>query len=63
MKPTFGLIGFFDILGYQNLLENNSPESIADTVLNKINNLPETVKKNTRHISSFKRRIVRRHNK
>jgi hypothetical protein len=28
-----GLIGFFDILGYQAFLENNPPETAADTVL------------------------------
>lgn len=28
-----GLVGFFDILGYQNLLERNEPEQIADEVL------------------------------
>lgn len=28
-----GLVGFFDILGYQNLLEQNEPEVVAEAVL------------------------------
>jgi len=33
METHTGLVGFFDILGYQNLLERNEPEDIAQTVL------------------------------
>ena len=33
MNIQTGIVGFFDILGYQNLLENNEPEEIAETVL------------------------------
>ncbi|MCK5348024.1 MAG: hypothetical protein KAJ25_01470 [Desulfobacula sp.] len=43
MKTEKGLIGFFDVLGYQNLLENNEPEIIADTVLPILTNLKKTV--------------------
>ncbi len=32
-NTKIGLIGFFDILGYQNLLERNEPEIIAEEVL------------------------------
>ncbi len=33
MDTQIGLIGYFDILGYQNLLEKNEPEDIAQSVL------------------------------
>ncbi|MBC2703518.1 hypothetical protein [Desulfobacula sp.] len=33
MSSQKGLIGFFDVLGYQNLLENNKPEIVAETVI------------------------------
>lgn len=39
-----GLVGFFDILGYQNLLERNEPEKIAAEVLPILNSLEETGK-------------------
>lgn len=38
-----GLIGFFDILGYQNLLERNEPEKIAEDVLPILTNIGKTV--------------------
>lgn len=38
-KTEDGLIGFFDILGYQSFLENNDAESAASEVLNVINNI------------------------
>jgi hypothetical protein len=38
-KTQDGLIGFFDILGYQSFLENNDPESAAAEVLTVINNI------------------------
>lgn len=37
-----GLVGFFDILGYQNLLESNEPEKIAEEVLPILNGLKKT---------------------
>lgn len=40
-----GLIGFFDILGYQNFLENNSATDSALKVLNIITNVPRQVRK------------------
>lgn len=33
MDTQVGLVGYFDILGYQNLLEKNEPEDIAKSVL------------------------------
>lgn len=39
-----GLIGFFDILGYQNFLENNSATDSALEVLNIITNVPVQVR-------------------
>ncbi len=36
-----GLIGFFDILGYQNFLENNSAMDTAQQVLNIITSIPK----------------------
>jgi len=41
-----GLVGFFDILGYQNLLERNEPEKIAEEVLPIITNIGDAVKQN-----------------
>ena len=41
----YGLIAFFDILGYQSFLENNSAEDNAKHVLDLINQLPNSVKK------------------
>ena len=43
MHTHNGLIGFFDILGYQNLLEKNEPEDIAQSVLNYLTNINATV--------------------
>ena len=43
MNTHNGLIGFFDILGYQNLLEKNEPEDIAQSVLPFLTNINATV--------------------
>ena len=43
MKTQKGLIGFFDILGYQSLLANNKPEIIAESVLPLLTNLKTTL--------------------
>jgi hypothetical protein len=43
MHTHNGLIGFFDILGYQNLLEKNEPEDIAQSVLNYLTSINATV--------------------
>ena len=29
---SYGIVGFFDILGYTNFLENNDPEKAAEIV-------------------------------
>ncbi len=41
-----GLVGFFDILGYQNLLEQNEPEVIAEEVLPILIGLKNSIKAN-----------------
>ena len=43
MDTQKGLIGFFDILGYKSLLENNEPEIIADSVLPLLTNINKIV--------------------
>lgn len=39
-----GLVGFFDILGYQTFLENNDVETATSEVINVINDIGGTVK-------------------
>ena len=39
MPVQNGVILYFDILGYQNLLSNNEPENIAETVIDRITSL------------------------
>ena len=39
-----GLIGFFDILGYQNLLENNSSKAVAEKVIPIFSNIDTEIK-------------------
>lgn len=39
MNTQNGIIGFFDILGYQNLLTKNEPEDIAKTVITFLTNI------------------------
>jgi hypothetical protein len=39
-----GLVGFFDILGYQTFLENNDVETATSEVINIINDIGSTVK-------------------
>ncbi len=39
----YGLIGFFDILGYQNLLENNLASQLVEEILETINSMPDEV--------------------
>ncbi len=41
MRTETGFIGFFDILGYQNILENNPPEAIAETILDRLVSLDD----------------------
>jgi len=45
-----GLVGFFDILGYQNLLERNEPEKIAKEVLPILTNIGDRVVNNLQDI-------------
>jgi hypothetical protein len=44
MSVRNGLIGYFDILGYQDLLINNKPEDIAESVLQKLNSIKGTIR-------------------
>lgn len=60
-----GLVAFFDILGYQNLLERNEPEAIATDVLPMLTNIGQSVnealKKMTekkKHSPNFFNRII-----
>ncbi len=45
-NTKIGLVGFFDILGYQNLLEQNEPEVIAEEVLPILIGLKNSIKAN-----------------
>ena len=42
-EPQEGIIGFFDILGYQSFLQNNSAEYAAKEVLGTLTNLDEQI--------------------
>jgi len=46
-----GLIGFFDILGYQNLLEKNEPEKIAENVIPILTSINEEVIKKVNELT------------
>jgi len=41
VSPSLGLVGFFDILGYSNILENNEVIQSASIVLDILQKLPE----------------------
>lgn len=43
-KAKTGMVGFFDILGYQNVIANNAIEQTANIVLSIINKMPEISK-------------------
>ncbi len=45
MKTQSGLIGFFDVLGYQDILKNNSAEIAAESVLPILTGLKQTIPK------------------
>jgi hypothetical protein len=51
LKSTEGIVGFFDILGYSNFLENNDPELAANTVLTTLTKLPQTTSKQAAELS------------
>ena len=46
-----GIIGFFDILGYQSFLRNNSAEESVNAVLNSITGVPAEVGKEIQKVS------------
>lgn len=50
IKIQTGLIGFFDILGYQSFLENNDPEVATSEVLSIISGVGDSISK---HFLSF----------
>ena len=50
IKIQSGLIGFFDILGYQSFLENNDPEIATFEVLNIISGVGDSIGK---HVLSY----------
>lgn len=47
----YGLIGFFDILGYKSFLANNSASDTARNVLHIINNIPKKAVEFNRDLS------------
>lgn len=47
-----GLVGVFDILGYQNIIDNNEIENVSKIVLETLTNLPNTVKDTLTHLIS-----------
>ncbi len=49
MKKQYGIIGFFDILGFQNFLENNDPEVAADIVRKALLYLVQGSTKDSNH--------------
>ncbi len=51
-RTKTGLIGFFDILGYQNLLERNEPETIAEEVLPILTNIDSETMKNLKNLTN-----------
>ena len=44
ITTKYGLIGFFDILGYSNFLQNNSAGDAAQVVVNVLQSLPTEVR-------------------
>jgi hypothetical protein len=42
-QSQLGMVGFFDILGFQSFLENNEPEDAAEQVLKAIVEIPKVV--------------------
>ena len=42
----YGLVGFFDILGYQNIIDNNKIEDTSTIIADIIHTLPSSVKDN-----------------
>jgi hypothetical protein len=53
-----GLVGFFDILGYQNLLERNEPEKIAEEVLPILTNIDKTVIKDLKELTNHSHSVA-----
>lgn len=43
MSTKTGFIGFYDILGYQNLMEKNDPEYVTKTVLNHLSSIGKDI--------------------
>lgn len=46
IKPTNGIVGFFDILGYASMLENCEPEEIAKLIRKEFLNIPNNLNDN-----------------
>lgn len=46
LRSQYGLVGFFDILGYQPFLENNSARTAVEPVLNFLLNLEDSIPTN-----------------
>ena len=41
----YGLVGFFDVLGYQSIIDNNEIEDVIKIITNIIKKIPEQIKK------------------
>jgi hypothetical protein len=44
MNEQTGIIGFFDVLGYQNLLEKNEPKDVLEKIIPVFNSLDKKVR-------------------
>lgn len=53
LESRIGLIAFLDILGYGNILENNPPEYVAETVFKVLSKAQEFTQKTLPQITSF----------
>ena len=57
--PTdYGIVGFFDILGYQSFLDNNEPEEAASEVLEQILALSTTIPDTMRETIKGNKKLV-----
>ncbi len=54
--PDKGLVAFFDILGYQNIIDNNEIDSVSTLISGTLRKLPEILRKEAR--SLFKEEVV-----
>jgi hypothetical protein len=46
LEPENGIVGFFDIMGYQNIIDNNEIKTVADIIFEVIDKLPGEARSN-----------------